>query len=377
MWSGRGADEGRDLYFTEILSGPISMRRVKWLVSCKDKARSGGSVTEKDLPPTGIEDKLTQHKAQGFLLVTTTTVSTSAKSLIDGLDKENGGVIYTRVWDASDLIAILLEESNHDLLQHFLPESYKRVKGLNSIEGAIMAFRDQVPPDVLSRVQSLLRPYTEPMLSGSSIWPEDPPVAATIDSIIKSLIVEERISGAVKLTEGMELETFMALTSALHHSSPEECFSYLSQVIAEHSDSDIVYNAYQFLSDNYPLSRRDILALTPYVDDESSLIESDEVISFVKTELLLNINKYEVYRQIEQLFGAVEIADVEIINVLYEIRVGRQIHFFGWVNIVATSELDRVRHEVSCEFDGYFDEHGIYLESAYLQTHPSENKGSV
>jgi hypothetical protein len=381
--SGRGADEGRDLYFTEILSGPISIRRVKWVVSCKDKALSGSSVTEKELPT--IKDKLIQHKADGFLLVTTTTVSTGSMSLLDGLYKENGGDIYTRVWDASELTAILLEESNHDLLRQFLPESYKRVKGLTSLGGAILAFREQLPKDVLSEVERLLRPYSGPSLKGSSIWPGNPVVAAAIDSVIKALftedskalLTEDSVSEAVRSTEGIELDAFMALTSALHDTYPEVCFSYLSQVIAEHSDTDIVYNAYQFLSDSYPLTRRDILELTPYVDDESSLIESDEVVAFVKTELIANIKKYKVYGQMEELFGAIEIEDVEVTNILYEIRVKGRIHFFGWVKIGAVSGSDRIRHEVLCELDGYFDEHDIYLESVYLDTRLSEGKGSI
>jgi len=62
-WSGRGSDSGRDLLFSEILSGPLSNEKVTWLVSCKDKAKSGESVNERDLPSPGIKDKLAQHKA--------------------------------------------------------------------------------------------------------------------------------------------------------------------------------------------------------------------------------------------------------------------------------------------------------------------------
>jgi hypothetical protein len=73
-WSGRGSDSGRDLYFTETLSGSLSKEKITWLVSCKDKAKSNESVSERDLPAPGIKDKLAQHDANGFLLVTTTTV---------------------------------------------------------------------------------------------------------------------------------------------------------------------------------------------------------------------------------------------------------------------------------------------------------------
>jgi hypothetical protein len=99
VWCGRGPDGGRDLTFTEILSGSLSKEKTTWLVSCKDKAKSGDSVGEKDLPPPGIKDKLAQHKANGFLLVTTTTVSSSAKALLDSFDKSNGGDYHILVWD--------------------------------------------------------------------------------------------------------------------------------------------------------------------------------------------------------------------------------------------------------------------------------------
>src|SRR5690242_12926371 len=62
-WSGRGADGGRDLYFTERLVGPLTQELVKWVVSCKDKAKSNSSVNENDLPATGIKDKVEQHRA--------------------------------------------------------------------------------------------------------------------------------------------------------------------------------------------------------------------------------------------------------------------------------------------------------------------------
>lgn len=43
----RGADAGRDLIVEEIRAGVVGETRVRWLVSCKHKAHSGGSVTPK------------------------------------------------------------------------------------------------------------------------------------------------------------------------------------------------------------------------------------------------------------------------------------------------------------------------------------------
>jgi Restriction endonuclease len=91
--SGGGADGGRDLFLTETLVGKVSTQKLKWLVSCKDKAASGEAVSEADLPAK--IDKLGQHHADGFLLVTTTIPGTASKELLDKLDKSNGGEIYT------------------------------------------------------------------------------------------------------------------------------------------------------------------------------------------------------------------------------------------------------------------------------------------
>jgi hypothetical protein len=67
-------------------------------------ATSGTAVTESDLPT--IKDKLAQHHADGFLLVTTTVPGVAAKQMLDNLDKSNGGDIYTWVWDKSELTRI-------------------------------------------------------------------------------------------------------------------------------------------------------------------------------------------------------------------------------------------------------------------------------
>lgn len=366
VWSGRGPDGGRDLLFLEILSGSISNHRIKWLVSCKDRAGSGESVTERDLPASGIRDKLDQHRADGFLLVTTTTVSASAKALIDGLDRSTGGSIHTCVWDSSELAAILLEAGNQDLLKQFLPESYKLVKGLTSIEGALLSFTDHLPDSVLSEVIQLVKPYSGSRIKGSVIWPNDPTFAIAADAIMAALLKQDDITGAVKATDGMGLDNFTAFISALHRSYPTECFGYLSQVVKQHPNPDIRYNSYQFLADNYDLTRQDILDLAPYVDDESSLIEIAEVVSFVKSHLLSRTEFYELYSQVDDLSGGARINEIEVININYEVRVSGRIDFFGAILVEAVKEVGVKRISFTGTFEGYLDKQAIYLDSAAL-----------
>ena len=84
--SGRGPDGGRDLMVTEhrisgILGAP---RRFRWLVECKNFAKSNKSVQPRDIG--AITDKLALHNADGYLLVTTTIPSTSVEQTIRGID---------------------------------------------------------------------------------------------------------------------------------------------------------------------------------------------------------------------------------------------------------------------------------------------------
>ena len=151
-YTGRGADGGRDLLFVEILSGSISTEKITWLVSCKDNAKSGISVSEGELPRPGILDKVKQHKADGFLLVTTTTPSAGAKALLDSLDISNNGSIHTQVWNYTDLTEMLMQPSNEDLLKAFLPKSFHRFKALDSMESALQTFSDRIPARVLQQV---------------------------------------------------------------------------------------------------------------------------------------------------------------------------------------------------------------------------------
>ncbi|MBU2470639.1 MAG: restriction endonuclease, partial [Proteobacteria bacterium] len=96
-WSGRGPDDGKDLLFTEIINGQLANVKIRWLVSCKDFSESGRAVNETDAG--SILDKVKQHNANGFLLVTTTTVTSGLKKVLDGLNKGEIDRIRTHVWD--------------------------------------------------------------------------------------------------------------------------------------------------------------------------------------------------------------------------------------------------------------------------------------
>lgn len=122
-WTGIGTDGGRDLTFIDVQRGRLAQDSVKWLVSCKDHAESAANVSERDLE-CSIIDKAAQHGCSGFLLATTTNVTSGLKANLDGLKAQNK--LKTTVWDVHELNSLLLARKNRDLFQQFFPESFRR-----------------------------------------------------------------------------------------------------------------------------------------------------------------------------------------------------------------------------------------------------------
>jgi hypothetical protein len=367
-WAGRGADSGKDLFFTEALKGTLSQERVTWLVSCKDKSKSNDSVSERDLPTPGIKDKLAQHKANGFLLVTTTTASTAAKSLIDALDKRNGGDIHTLVWDASDLTSILLEPSNHDLIKQFFPKSYERVKGLTTLEGAILAFREQIPSDVLNSVLKLLKPYSSMMLKGSNIWPYDTASANVIDRIVSFLLVEENPQKAAEITEDIEYDAFLALIKVLKEEYSVECLDYLKQIVFNHSDSDVRFNAAQFIFEQYEISGAEQIELAQHLDgDAIEELFGSEVSIFIEEEISINSVDYNLHSKIDATSSNTIVDSIIITYIEFNCVEKGRIDFRGEIEIGVELHCDGEsmgEESYPGEFAGYIDEHGMYLKNA-------------
>lgn len=143
-WSGRGADEGRDLVFVEKRKGPLGEDRIKWLVQCKDHAKSGKSVREAEIG--SITDRVRQHKADGYLLATTTIPSAGLKKRLDALDIRNGGEFRTWVWDNSELKKLLLMEDAMPIVAAHFPRRMKPEgeRFLHGLTGSVVGLRDNL-----------------------------------------------------------------------------------------------------------------------------------------------------------------------------------------------------------------------------------------
>src|SRR5690242_5889311 len=97
--TGTGTDGGVDLIaekstFDEI-AGPL---RSKYIVQCKHYAHSGRLVGRQSLEGISIVDIISQHSADGYLLVTTTDLTSSLREYLDNLNDnlKDGSVTY---WD--------------------------------------------------------------------------------------------------------------------------------------------------------------------------------------------------------------------------------------------------------------------------------------
>jgi hypothetical protein len=367
--SGRGPDGGRDLFLTEILVGNVSTQKLKWLVSCKDKAVSGEAVSEADLP--SITDKLGQHQAEGFLLVTTTIPGTAAKELLDKLDKSNGGGIYTWVWDKSELTKILLDPVYEDLLKQFFPESYKRVKGLTSLEGAVLSFSDELPDGVLDEVMRLVRPYSGFQLKGSRIWPFDVRSARRIDEVIRKLIIEGDPEQASDSTEEIEFDAFMSMLSRLYRAYRDDCYAYIVALAKHHVDPDLRYNAIQFAIDNYrdSIPNQDYFRLASALQDDDSVEElfGFRVTKFVEEKLDDNPHAYDLGDDLDSISFSTVIDQLTVSSLTFSKSLQR-ISFQGTLDLKVTLQAHDpeggIHDRYPGAFAGYIDVTGIHLESA-------------
>lgn len=102
------------------------------------------------------------------------------------------------------------------------------------------------------------------------------------------------------------------------------------------------------------------------MDDESSLMQSPEVVSFVKSHLLSRTEFYELYSQVDDLSGGARIDKINVSNIICEIKVNGRIDFSGAIVVEAVKEIGVPRISFTGTFEGYFDESGIYLDSAAL-----------
>ena len=116
----RGPDAGRDLIVEEIRTGVVGETRVTWLVSCKHKAHSGGSVTPSD--EQNITDRISTHGCRGFLALYSTVPSSGLAATL------NANLPFEiMIYDPEKIERDLLSSSKGlELAKRFFPLSMAR-----------------------------------------------------------------------------------------------------------------------------------------------------------------------------------------------------------------------------------------------------------
>jgi Restriction endonuclease len=280
VWTGRGPDGGRDLLFSEVQKGAIGLNHVRWLVSCKDFASSGASVSERDVG--SILDKVRQHRATGFLLVTTTVPSSGLKSLLDGLDIRNGGEIFTKTWDAHELTMILMHEDFSDVCRLYFPESYGRLSSEGDADRALSALTNLLPGSVAAEIASLAAPHLRRLttLQGTKIWPFDQESAATIDAALSALLRDQDVDKAAQtLTSSfIEFDAFMRMIDHLKSKFPEETRSLLVTLVHSAPDDGMRFNAFEKIRDEFEFGPGEEVDLATHLaPDDLEMLYTDEI----------------------------------------------------------------------------------------------------
>lgn len=121
----RGADGGKDLLITEQLQGTLNKYKFRWLVSCKNYAKSNSSVTEKD--EVNLLERLDSFNADGFIGFYSTLPSSGLSNRLNDLRK-NGKIKDYRIFDSKLIENYLIRIGFSKLLMRYFPDSYKRVK---------------------------------------------------------------------------------------------------------------------------------------------------------------------------------------------------------------------------------------------------------
>jgi hypothetical protein len=121
FWSGRGPDGGRDLLADESYKGLFDTHDRRWLVQCKHRAHSRGSVGVNDLDD--IVDSCKQHNAEGYILMCSTCPSSALVRRLEGITANSYDSLTATFWDGSQIEQMLDTAQRWPVAQRYFPRS--------------------------------------------------------------------------------------------------------------------------------------------------------------------------------------------------------------------------------------------------------------
>ena len=117
----RGPDGGRDFIIIERRIGKLGDTEIKWLVSCKHNAHSGGSVNTRD--EEDIPGRVKQFHCNGFIAFYSTICSSSLSKRINSYKD----FFEICIFDHEKIERELLKSSDAiSLLKRYFPNTYER-----------------------------------------------------------------------------------------------------------------------------------------------------------------------------------------------------------------------------------------------------------
>lgn len=117
-WSGRGQDGGKDIVLYEMLVGILGEYKKKWVIQCKNFAKSNKSVGIDDL--NDISGVCEANNSDGYFLACTTFMSSNAIEKCKEICKNKN--LFFIYWDSKKIENELLKPSNWDLLIQYFPK---------------------------------------------------------------------------------------------------------------------------------------------------------------------------------------------------------------------------------------------------------------
>jgi hypothetical protein len=358
-WSGRGADGGRDLIFVETQQGPIKAHPVRWLVSCKDNSDSSRSVNERDVG--SVLDKVRQHRCGGFLLATTTTVSTGLKEMLDKLDSAKGGPTQTQVWDRFEITRMLFSNQCASLLLQFFPEHHRK-EAVAKLDAAREVVEAHLPRFAIGQVRTHLLPFQEreELLSGSKVWPHDADQQAIIDSLKTTLFYSDLDQVVIEI-DGLHFDAFMSFCDTLIRNFPRLAIGFLKAVAKTSTDNGVIYNAIEILRESDDVDLNDELTITRHFDRDTLYdLYHDMVRDDFGSSRTWKRPLGEYISSGELDLGTIGIGELTF-------KGGQGVSFNAHIEITATASYydDRPdeEHRFDCNVKGHLDGTGVVIDS--------------
>jgi hypothetical protein len=308
-WTGRGADQGRDLVFVEAQTGRIGSTPVRWLVNCKDNSKTNQAVSEQDVG--SIVDKVRQHGCDAFLLATTTTAGTALKAKLDALASSTHDRIQTKVWDRFELTAMLLSDQFADLLRQFFPQQNARNAAIE-IDAAREKVEASVPRQVVGALRRHLVPYPQryASLAGANVWPHDADQQKLIDQLLPIVISRPPTSASSKKLAELNFDVFLAFTDQLIRAFPNQAYDHLLLYAQTTEDSTRIFNLIEILREFDQFSDDLEQSLAARCDEETLW----ELYQDVVEERLSDTSYWHMRTpsEIERFHEEIEIVDIKV-----------------------------------------------------------------